>query len=338
MKRKKLFAIMLTLGLLGISIPVQAATCIQVNGQTITISEKIYIKDGRTFVPLRAIGELMGARIEWEPNLRGAWILIDGGESLFVLDDAPYEKVMSLAKEKNVLWIGAEIKNGRMYLPLRQLAESTGYKVDWTPTLLSLQKPVRLSDIGYINRTLVQALQEGYVPKAPQPMNATSFFPDLPENALLTDQMLETLFGALPLPTYYKLNLETGRYCSDIHLPAYDIYVQSGHMINRTLGNTTISVVPRHANARAADTGYIFRAIQLHDEDLRGLFPSEPNPDGCFYYTEFGGLFTTAFAVTTAPEELFILEPHHSFNNTVKAIGDYGEEIELLRISSDGNF
>lgn len=49
----------------------------QVDGKKITIDVAPYIKDGRTFVPLRFISESLGAEIDWDPNSRVATVVLE---------------------------------------------------------------------------------------------------------------------------------------------------------------------------------------------------------------------------------------------------------------------
>ncbi|MBU5669439.1 NEAT domain-containing protein [Peptoniphilus sp. MSJ-1] len=47
---------------------------IQANGKNITIDSPAVIKDSRTFVPLRAIAEILGAKVDWDGNTRSVVI------------------------------------------------------------------------------------------------------------------------------------------------------------------------------------------------------------------------------------------------------------------------
>lgn len=47
---------------------------IQANGKKITIDSPAVIKDSRTFVPLRAIAEILGAKVDWDGNTRSVVI------------------------------------------------------------------------------------------------------------------------------------------------------------------------------------------------------------------------------------------------------------------------
>lgn len=106
----------------------------------------------RTMIPLRAAAEAMGLSVDWDST---------AGEAVFTktfdsIDDCPYQYRApdgSYTKELQIRFIpylhtmviddqtgyqkteymdtSADIKNGRIYAPIRYLAEATGYSVDW---------------------------------------------------------------------------------------------------------------------------------------------------------------------------------------------------------------
>ena len=85
------------------------------------------IKNGRTFAPLRFIGEALGAKVFWENGTRTIAIkdkdnviTMQIGERIgyvnnyaYVLDEAPF------------------IKNDRTFVPLRFIGEALGADVEW---------------------------------------------------------------------------------------------------------------------------------------------------------------------------------------------------------------
>jgi hypothetical protein len=102
-----------------------------VNGKAVQIDAPAEIKNGRTFLPLRAISEALGATVDWIAETQGITVTLGkntiglqvGNTSAVVngtvvtLDAAPY------------------IKNSRTMVPFRVIAEGLGATVEWDPAL-----------------------------------------------------------------------------------------------------------------------------------------------------------------------------------------------------------
>jgi len=90
---------------------------IWVNGVRLELNanNKPYIQDGRTVLPLRAICEKLGYRVDWATD---GTITISKGN---------WRKVFTV-RDPNL-----QNKNGYTMVGLRYLAESMGYKVEWIP-------------------------------------------------------------------------------------------------------------------------------------------------------------------------------------------------------------
>lgn len=93
-----------------------------------------YAHDGRTFVPLRFVGQWLGATVDWDNDTQTAILEKDGhriemaiGSSTYYLDgeakdlDAPAE--LTPSKDGNF----------RTMVPVRFVSEALGYQVEWDP-------------------------------------------------------------------------------------------------------------------------------------------------------------------------------------------------------------
>lgn len=99
-----------------------------VNGQAVQLDAAPEIKDGRTFLPLRAIAEIFGATVEWIPDTKGVTVTL--GDNTIGLQIGNPTAVIN----GNVVDIVAPyIKNGRTMVPLRVIAEGLGATVEWDP-------------------------------------------------------------------------------------------------------------------------------------------------------------------------------------------------------------
>jgi hypothetical protein len=92
------------------------------NGRFLKIDVPPMIINNRTYVPLRFIGEALGAKFTWNAASKTVTYYIDGKEVNLVIDmptegmDAP-----------------PTIVNGRTMVPVRYIAESYGARVMWIP-------------------------------------------------------------------------------------------------------------------------------------------------------------------------------------------------------------
>jgi hypothetical protein len=102
-----------------------------VNGNAVQIDAPAEIKNGRTFLPLRAISEALGATVDWIAETQGITVTLGDNSiglqigntsavvngTVMTLDAAPY------------------IKNNRTMVPFRVIAEGLGATVEWDPAL-----------------------------------------------------------------------------------------------------------------------------------------------------------------------------------------------------------
>ena len=101
-----------------------------VNGKVVQLDAAPEIKDGRTFLPLRAIAEALGAQVEWIEETKGITVTL-GDHTVGLQIGNPTAVV-----DGNVIDIVAPyIKNGRTMVPLRVIAEGLGAEVTWDPVL-----------------------------------------------------------------------------------------------------------------------------------------------------------------------------------------------------------
>lgn len=111
---------------------------IVIDGEVVAIPEEmgtICERDDRTFVPIRFLMENFGHIVVYEPSQQSATITDPETKiSYFMMAGRNDLFMLSLGETKTVkmdtkVFINNE--EGRMYVPLRYIAEIIGYKVDW---------------------------------------------------------------------------------------------------------------------------------------------------------------------------------------------------------------
>ncbi len=105
----------------------QTEISVYVDGQKLSFDQPPVIRDDRTLVPLRAIFEAMGARVDWDEQTRTATAKRGTDEVSIGIDQK------QLIKNGNTieLDVAACIINDRTMVPARAIAEAFGADVGW---------------------------------------------------------------------------------------------------------------------------------------------------------------------------------------------------------------
>lgn len=85
------------------------------------------IENGRTLLPVRAVVEAMGGTADWDGDIQTVMLNCGENEIELVIGDS----IAYLNGTANVLDTAPTIINDRTMLPIRFIAESFGYSVDW---------------------------------------------------------------------------------------------------------------------------------------------------------------------------------------------------------------
>ena len=130
-----------------------AAENIIIDGTNVTIPAemgKVVEKDDRTFVPVRFVTEYLGCVVNYQPEQYSATItnpatgtsyfLMSGDNKIYVLPSQGSAPIVMMDTKSFI-----NNDEGRMYVPVRFLAEALGYTVDWeeaTQTVILTSKAV----------------------------------------------------------------------------------------------------------------------------------------------------------------------------------------------------
>lgn len=101
-----------------------------VDGRFAQLDAAPYIKNGRTFLPVRFVAEALGASVAWDAATSTATLSSEEGV-IKLRTGARNIIVNENYCEYREIDIAPEIKNGRMMLPIRPIAEALNCAVDW---------------------------------------------------------------------------------------------------------------------------------------------------------------------------------------------------------------
>jgi hypothetical protein len=141
--KKRIIALVLTL-VCAFSLVAQASAAsepasgpdVRVNGYIVkfTDAEPFINSDSRTMIPLRAVTEAMGARVDWDQKNQSAIIEKNGiqitipiGSQTFTVKENGQTRTVEMDTK-------AIIKGDRTYVPIRYVAEALGAYVDYSST------------------------------------------------------------------------------------------------------------------------------------------------------------------------------------------------------------
>jgi len=107
------------------------STVMTVNGSNIIMDAAPYIKNGRTYVPVRYLGDALGATTSWDAATQTVTVTKGNKTVVLVIGS----KIAKVNGQDVVMDVAPEISNGRTMLPARYVAEGLGYQVGWNPAL-----------------------------------------------------------------------------------------------------------------------------------------------------------------------------------------------------------
>ena len=97
-----------------------------VNNQVVAMEDAApYVANDRTYVPFRALGEALGAEVEWDNDARTVTYTLGKTEVVMTIG----EKTYTVNGEEKTMDVAPEITNDRTYVPVRFVGEALGFKV-----------------------------------------------------------------------------------------------------------------------------------------------------------------------------------------------------------------
>lgn len=104
---------------------------ILLNGEPFVSDTEPFIEHNRTYVPVRAIFEAVGASVMWDGEKSTAIIVRQKGDDFTHVAIQKNMDYVFINSEKVKIDAPAFIENNRMHVPLRVIMTALGEKVEW---------------------------------------------------------------------------------------------------------------------------------------------------------------------------------------------------------------
>lgn len=109
-------------------------TKVSVNGEYIEMDQKPIFKDDRILIPVRAVGEALKCKVEWDHDTQTATLNSGATELKITIGETKMNKTNISRNPIDIpieLEVPAFIENGRTMLPLRAVSEALFLDVNW---------------------------------------------------------------------------------------------------------------------------------------------------------------------------------------------------------------
>ena len=129
-----------------------------VNGEYIEMDQKPIFKDDRILIPVRAVGEALKCKVDWDHNTQTATLNSGATELKITIGETRMNKINISRNPIDIpieLEVPAFIENGRTMLPLRAVSEALFLDVIWneeerTVVINSKYDFIGIETAGYI--------------------------------------------------------------------------------------------------------------------------------------------------------------------------------------------
>jgi phosphate transport system substrate-binding protein len=146
---------------------------VEVNGQPLSLDVPPAMDNNRVLVPMRAIFEAIGAKVDWDNTASTVSAVKDGKKIYLTIG----QKLASVSGEIVALDVPAKLVNGRTLVPIRFVSESLGARVDWdngaqkviisTGAVAALEGSLKLSGSTSV-QPLAEELAQAFMKKHPK--------------------------------------------------------------------------------------------------------------------------------------------------------------------------
>ena len=133
MKKAILLSLVIFCMMCGMVVRADSTCNVTVNGVYVEFDQPPIIKDARTYVPLRAVGEQMGAAVKWNEDTRTVTIIYQNTGIALEVGNAnmTVRNMLTGAEYTEALDVPPIEYGGRVLTPLRAIMERLGCSVGW---------------------------------------------------------------------------------------------------------------------------------------------------------------------------------------------------------------
>ncbi|OEH93827.1 copper amine oxidase N-terminal domain-containing protein [Bacillus solimangrovi] len=120
-----------------------STTKLIVAGETVTEQLTTITYNGRTLIPLRTVSEALNVQVKW--NSKTSTVIVQKwGEQLSIKPNAHQAKLQGRVYHDVILDLQspAQLKDGSVYVPLRFIAQTFGYEVNWDNGEIRINSPL----------------------------------------------------------------------------------------------------------------------------------------------------------------------------------------------------
>lgn len=101
----------------------------RVGDRVFDMDAEAFTENGRTYVPVRYLGDALGAEIKWDKVTRTVTLVKDNITVKLVIGN----KVINVNDQPKQMDVAPLVRGGRTCLPARYVAEAFGYRMGWDP-------------------------------------------------------------------------------------------------------------------------------------------------------------------------------------------------------------
>ena len=128
-----------------------------VDDQAKQMDAKTFIENSRTYVPVRYLGDALGAETGWDEGTRTVTAALDNTTVKLVIGS----KTLSIDGQAKQMDVAPVIRDARTYLPARFVAEAFGYTVRWNPPTVYVGPPVEIGTYPFPAKLIKLEMEVG---------------------------------------------------------------------------------------------------------------------------------------------------------------------------------
>jgi len=174
-----------------------------VDDQAKQMDAKTFIENSRTYVPVRYLGDALGAETGWDEGTRTVTVALDNTTVKLVIGS----KTLSIDGQAKQMDVAPVIRDARTYLPARFVAEAFGYTVRWNPPTVYVGPPVEIGTYPFPAKLIKLEMEVGSkkaVATRPDGSKVEITLPEAPYLAFMTKADVEKFMKQDFISSIYK--------------------------------------------------------------------------------------------------------------------------------------